>query len=294
MTETKTRCGFCAFIGRTNVGKSTLINALAETKINITSSRPQTTHLPVRAILTEGDTQLVLSDTPGLHRPQDAFGQLLLRRAGQTAGGADLLIAVVEPGDRADGGTRYLLDWLTRWDIPTLLVINKVDRIHQGSTKVRETADALGELAKFELIIPVSALRGNGVETLRQAMIERAPVGPHHYPEDWVTDIPQETFVSETIREKVMRLTHDEIPHQVRVDVTHLTEEPDGTFRISASIACTRENHKQILIGKGGRMIREIGTQARLELEEATGHPVILKTRVVVDKAWRRKKQQQG
>ncbi len=290
MNTPATRCGFCAFVGRTNVGKSTLINALAETKVNITSSRPQTTQQPVRAILTEGATQMVISDTPGLHRPKDTFGKTLIRRACQTASAADLLVAVVEPGDRPDGGTRYLIDWLTRWDIPTLLVINKVDRLGRTSPKARQTAEALAELAEFELIIPTSATRGTGLDVLRHELLSRAPEGPHHYPEDWITDIPQDMFVSETIREKVMRLTHDEIPHQVRVDVTHLTQEPDGTFRISATIACGRETHKQILIGKGGRMIREIGTQARLELQELTEQPVVLKTRVVVDKAWRREK----
>lgn len=283
------RCGFVSLVGRTNVGKSTLINALTGQKVTITSPKVQTTQLPVRAILSEGDTQAVIVDTPGLHRPADAFGHELLRRADRAAAHCDLLIAVVEPGDKPTrGGTRHLCDRLLRWARPTLLVINKVDAVKRGDSRVRRTAEALSEALEPVALIPVSARTGLGVDLLRREILARMPPGPWHYPEDWVTDIPQTTYIEEVIREKVMRLTRDELPHDVAVEVEKLEENDDGTFYIRATIYCARPNQKKILVGKGGKMIREIGTRARRELEESTERPVILKTNVAIRPNWRR------
>lgn len=291
----ETRCGFVSFVGRTNVGKSTLINALTEQKVTITSARTQTTQLPVRAILTEGPVQAVFVDTPGLHKPQDPFGRELLRRADSVAEHCDLLVAVVEPGDIYAGGTRVLVDRLLRWARPTILVINKVDRLKKGNPATRQTADAIGELVELELILPTSATDGAGVDVLRDELLSRMPPGPHHFPEDWVTDIPQDVYVAEVIREKVMRLTRDEVPHDVQVEIVKLAEH-EGTFHIEAILHCSRESQKRILIGQGGSMIKAIGSQAREELIESTGQPVVLKTQVAVKKAWRklRSKQPKG
>jgi len=284
----ETRCGFVGVVGRTNTGKSTLVNALAGQTVAVTSPHTQTTQLPVRAILTEGAVQAVFVDTPGLHRPRDAFGRELLRRVDLEGPHVDVLVAVVEPGDLAAGGTTYLLARLARWDKPTLLVINKVDLVPPRSDVVRRTADALGAAHPFSRIYPVSSVTGLGVEELKAELLARMPVGPHHYPADWVTDLPQTLYVAEIIRGWVMNLTREELPHDVQVEVDSLIETAAGGFEIKATIYCARESQKGILIGQGGRMIKRIGTEARAQLEAETERPVMLKTNVAVRPGWRK------
>ncbi|RME87523.1 MAG: GTPase Era [Planctomycetota bacterium] len=276
--------GFVTLLGRTNVGKSTLLNALLNQKVSIVTEKPQTTQFLVKGILTEGNRQAVFVDTPGLHRPHSKYGEMFLGDIPKALEEVDLVVVLVEPGDRVEGGTAHLLEMLQKVEAPRFLVVNKIDLSTKG--EALQTAKMIGEACSFDFVLPVSALKYENVDFLREKILEALPEGPFYYPEDYVTDLPQPLYVAEVIREKVMLLTRDEVPHAVGVLVDTIQEREDGAYYIEATLYVERESQKGILIGKGGSMIKKIGTLAREELEDVTGRKIILKTRVKVMKNW--------
>ncbi|RME04723.1 MAG: GTPase Era [Planctomycetota bacterium] len=281
----QTYAGFVAVLGRTNVGKSTLINALVGEKVSIITDRPQTTTLLVRAILTEGNRQAVFVDTPGLHTPRNKFSKMLMGDIVKALEDVELVLVLVEPEDRMRGGTRRLISLIKRVNCPRFLLINKVDLAKKRS--LLPTAECLGCEVEFDLILPISAKYGDGLSYLKERILQAMPPNPFFYPEDMVSDIPQTLFVAELVREKAMQLTHQEVPHCIAVETTSIREREDGAYEVEVVIYVERESLKGILIGKGGRMIRQIGTLARKELEEVTGRKIVLKTQVKVLKNWR-------
>ena len=283
--ENKTYSGFVTLVGRTNVGKSTLLNALLQQKVSIVTEKPQTTQFLVRGVLTQGNRQAVFVDTPGLHKPQSKYAEMFLSDVPKALEDVDLILAVVEPGDRPEGATKRLLELIQKVEVPKFLIINKIDIATKGQALA--TAEALAELCSFDLVLPVSALKYENVDFLREKILEKLPEGPFYYPEDMLTDLPQPLYVAEVIREKIMLLTREEVPHAVGVLVDTIEERKKGTIYIEATIYVEREGQKGILIGKGGEMIKKIGTLAREELEAASGKKIVLKTHVKVMKNWR-------
>lgn len=286
----ETRCGLVAVLGRTNVGKSTLVNRIVGAKVSIVTDRTQTTLRPVHGVLTEGRSQAVFVDTPGLHRPVDRLGRSMIAEVRRSLEGIDLVAAVVEPGDRPEGGTGHLIRILEAAGSPrTLLVVNKLDLARPGSPRVRRTVEDLSGAYPFERAYPISARTGAGVDVLVRDLLALLPEAPFEYPEDEVSNVPQLFYAAEIIREKAMEATREEIPHAIAVEVEELTRDDDGVYTIRAVLAVDRESRKGILIGAGGSRIKEIGVRARQELEEILEAPVHLMTRVAVVKDWRKR-----
>jgi GTP-binding protein Era len=289
-SESAPRTAFVALIGRTNIGKSSLVNRFVEAKVSIVTDRQQTTRRNVLGVWTEGEVQIVFVDTPGLHRPQDSEGKRMLRESRIALEGIDLVLALVEPGDRLQGGTQHLIDTLIRCGSPrSVLVINKIDTVPPTSKAVRETAETLCSAYPFQKIFPISALHGDGTQLLFENILEVAQPGPWHFPSEEVSNVGQEEYAAEIIREKAMQLTEQEVPHHIRVRIDHLTRSEKGDWRIHATILVDTESRKGILIGSRGKKIKEIGTAARLELQEILDAPVVLKTQVSIEKNWRQR-----
>lgn len=290
-----TRCGLVTLTGRTNVGKSTLLNRIVGAKVSIVTDRPQTTIRAVQGVLTAGDRQAVFVDTPGLHKPVDRMGESLLEEVRASLEHIDLVLALVEPGDRVEGGTRHLVATLEAAGSPlAYLVVNKIDRVPRGHPGVRETAEALSQAYPFKRIYPISAASGLGVDLLVQDVLDALPEGPFLYPPDEVSNVPQQFYAAEIVREKAMAATEDEIPHSIGVDIEELTKNEDGSFTIRAVIYVDRDSRKGILIGAGGKKIKEIGSRAREELQDILEAPVHLMTEVKVKKDWRKKPRTTG
>lgn len=281
----KTYSGFVTIVGRTNVGKSTLINALLGQKVSIVTDKAQTTTLLVKGILTEGNRQAVFVDTPGLHKPQSQYAKMFLGDIPKALEDVGLVLAVVEPGDTPEKGTKYLMSLLERVEAPKFLVVNKIDLGSKRS--IGFTIDELTTLCPFEAVHKISALNNKGIDELREQIMERLAPGPFFYPEDMVSDLPQPLYVAEVVREKIMNLTSEEVPHCVGVLVDVIQEQPNGNYYIEADIFVERPSLKPIIVGKDGSMIKQIGTLARQELEEITGRKIILKTHVRVMRNWR-------
>ncbi len=290
-----TRCGLVTLVGRTNVGKSTLLNRIVGAKVSIVPAHPQTTIRAVQGVLTAGDRQAVFVDTPGLHKPVDRMGESLLDEVRGSLEHIDLVLAVVEPGDRALGGTRHLVSFLEAAGSPlAFLVVNKVDRVVHGDPAVRITAEELSRVYPFKRVYPISASAGTGVEGLVHDVLDLLPEGPFLYPEDEISNVPQQFYAAEILREKAMAATEDEIPHSIGVEILELTKSEDGAFTIRAVLYVDRESRKGILIGAGGKKIKEIGSRAREELQDLLEAPVHLMTEVKVRKDWRKRPRTTG
>ena len=283
------RAGFAAVVGRPNVGKSTLINGLVGRKVSITSRRPQTTRITTRGILTvespEGTAQIVLVDTPGLHRPRTALGERLNTVAYRTLLDADCFLFVIDATGKVGPGDRRIAERLLttgRADM-VIVIVNKIDLVRKG-----RVAERLGEAAlwDFGAYVPVSALTGDGLDRIVGELVERLPEGPAHYPPGMSTDQPEEIAVAETVREKLLAVLRDELPHSVAVRTESIERPEHGSVRIAASIYVERPSQKGIVIGAGGAMIRNVGTEARRELEENFSRQVYLDLRVKVEKDW--------
>ncbi len=287
---TTTRCGFIGLAGRPNVGKSTLVNAVVGAKVAIVSDRPQTTRRVSRGVATDGAGrwQLVLVDLPGVQRPRDVLTERMQNRVERELGGADAVLLVINgeqgvgPGDRFIGA--HLL--AARPGVPVICAVNKVDRLSAA-----QTTEVLAAIAEFEVVdevFPVSAKRGTGITTLVTRLAELVPEGPFLYPPEDRTDQASDVHLAELIREQVLRRTREELPHAVEVAVGEVVERDDGLIEVSAQIWAETDSQKAILIGKGGRMVREIGTAARKELERELGARVFLELDVRVRERWRR------
>lgn len=280
--------GFVAIVGRPNVGKSTLVNALVGEKIVITSSRPQTTRNVVRGILTVDDTQMVLVDTPGLHKPKTALGTRLNRLVYGTLTDADVVMFVLDATQKVGPGDRRIAERLKESGAKVVLVVNKVDKASHGAI-----ADRLGEAADwdFDAYVPVSALKSDGLEPLFDEVKRRLPEGPFFFDPETTTDQPEALLISEIIREKFLNRLREELPHSLTVAIDELEHRENGTLVVSAKLLVERTSQKGIVIGKGGELIRDAGSAARKELESIFGVKVFLDLRVKVEKDWQRSEQ---
>lgn len=280
------RSGFVALIGRPNVGKSTLMNNFLGEKVAIMSDKPQTTRNKIRGILTNEQGQIIFLDTPGIHKPHSKLGEQLVKMAQNTFQEVDLILFLVDAYDGIGAGDRYIVQHLKKATTPVFLVVNKIDRVHPD--QLLPLIDQYRALYSFQEVVPVSALQGNNMSTLLRLIMKYLPEGPMYYPSDQVTDHPEQFIVAEIIREKILHLTREEIPHSVAVIIDEMKLRPHKKILdIHAIIFAERESQKRIIIGKQGRLLKEVGKQARRECEALLGYPIYLDLWVKVKKDWR-------
>lgn len=284
------RSGFIALIGRPNVGKSTLLNALVGEKVAIMSGRPQTTRNPVRAVLTRPQDQLVFIDTPGLHKPRHELGTSMVKKALQAMQEVDLLFFIVEGHLRPGKGDQYIAALLNEIDSPVFLILNKSDLA--GPEDLSSNSRLYSDLHSFQDFFSLSALKNWGLQRLIETAAAILPEGPRYYPPDMVTDQPEFFIAAELIREKILPLTRQEIPFSVAVVVEDMKTREDGELiDIRADIFVERKSQVGIIVGKGGKLLKEIGTAARVEMEALFGRRIFLDLRVKVRKDWRNRPQ---
>lgn len=282
------KSGFVTIIGRPNVGKSTLLNQVLGQKIVITTDKAQTTRKRIKGIYTTNEGQIVFIDTPGVHKPLNKLGEFLLDEAKISVPDADLIIFLVDGSEPAGKGDKWIAENILKTNIPILIVMNKVDKIKKPE---KIEANLLTYKTLFEKnlpIIKISAKTGRNSDTLLKNIFKMLPEGNLLYPEDVVTEETMRDVTEEIIREKILLNTSDEIPHSVAVKVTKYSEE-DTIDKIYATIYCEQKSQKGILIGKGGNLLKKIGTEARLDLEKITEKKVFLALEVKVEKDWRKK-----
>ncbi|KKC30000.1 GTP-binding protein Era [Caldanaerobacter subterraneus subsp. pacificus DSM 12653] len=269
------RAGFVALIGRTNVGKSTLLNAILKEKVAITSPKPQTTRNTIRGILTTEDYQIIFVDTPGIHKPKSKLSEFMIEVAKRTLKDVDLILYMVEPDTSIGPGDRYILDNLKEVDTPVILVVNKIDLV--PAERVEEAIKVFKSEYNFKDVVAISASLGTNVEVLKEKIVSFLPEGPRYYLDDYITDQPEKLIVAEIIREKMLYFLEEEVPHGVYVEVESIKEREDKEIvDIDAYIYCEIESHKGIIIGKNGQMLKKIGQAARQDLEEFYGKQVFL------------------
>lgn len=278
------KSGFVALIGRPNVGKSTLMNRLIGQKIAITSNKPQTTRNRIQTVLTLEEGQIVFLDTPGIHKAKNKLGSYMVNVAERTLDEVDVILWLVEPTDYIGAGERHIIEQLKKTKTPVILVINKTDRVKREA--VLTFIDTYRRELDYQEIVPVSALKGDNVDELVKCILKYLPYGPAFYDEDTITDQPMRQIVAELVREKALRLLEDEIPHGVAVSIESMKEK-GNICHIEATLVCERESHKGIIIGKGGQMLKKIGSTARPEIEELLEKHVNLQLWVKVKKDWR-------
>ena len=282
-----TYCGFVAIVGRPNVGKSTLINKILGQKVSITSRKPQTTRHRVMGIDTDGAYQTIYVDTPGLHSEEKrAINRLMNRAAASSIGNVEMVFFLVE-GTQWTGDDEMILNKLRKscQNTPVICVVNKEDNV-QIRSEMLPHLQWLGSQYEFEQIMPISAKNGDGVDKLITLARKAIPQGQHHFPEDYITDRSQRFMASEIIREKLMRFTGDEIPYAVTVEVEAFTMQPNGVFNVSALILVEREGQKRMIIGKKGEKLKQIGREARKDMEEMFDNKVFLELWVKVKSGW--------
>ena len=282
----KFKSGFATLIGRPNVGKSTLMNHLIGQKIAITSNKPQTTRNRIQTVYTCKNGQIVFLDTPGIHKAKNKLGEYMVTVAERTFSEVDVILWLVEPSTFIGKGERHIAEQLKQVNTPVILIMNKIDTVKKED--VSKYLDAYRQIYDFADMIPVSALRGNNLQTVIDAILKYLPYGPQFYDEDTVTDQPQRQITAELIREKALRCLDEEIPHGIAVAIDSMKERPGSEIMdIDATIICERDSHKGIIIGKGGSMLRKIGSQARREIEDMLEMKVNLQLWVKVKKDWR-------
>jgi GTP-binding protein Era len=289
-----TRSGFVAVAGRPNVGKSTLVNALVGAKVAVTSDKPQTTRRAIRGIATstvdDGGWQLVLVDLPGVQTPRDVLTERMQHRVEHELAESDVALFVLNGAERSAGGDRFIAEALAKAKLPVVVAVNKVDVLSRG-----RTAEALVQAAGLEEagvdvreIVPVSALKGSGVDVLREALVRLLPEGPFYFPVEQHSDQPLAVALAELVREQALKRTREEVPHSIEVQVEDLERRADGLTVVRAVLWAETDSQKAILIGRGGRMVRDIGTGARKEIERELGTRVHLDLTVRVRRGWRR------
>jgi GTP-binding protein Era len=278
------RSGFVAMVGRPNVGKSTLVNYLVGQKVAIVSDKPQTTRNRILAVVNRPHGQVVLFDTPGIHKPMHRMNERMVQAAVKSLGQVDLAVWLTDVTEPYGAGDRYVRDVLRRAGKPVILGINKVDRVRRP--RILPVIDQFRRMHEFADIVPLSGLTGENAEVLVEAMLANLPEGERLYPDDFLTDQPERFFVAEMVREQILRLTREEIPYATGVMIDSFTEEPE-MVRIEATIMVERENQKGILIGRGGSMLKAIGTEARKEIEAFLDTRVFLGLYVKVRERWR-------
>ena len=289
MESNSFRSGYVAIIGRPNVGKSTLMNRLIGQKIAITSKKPQTTRNRIQTVYTDERGQIIFLDTPGINKAKNKLGDYMLNAAVSTIKDADIILWIVEPCEYLGNNEQMIADKLGNTEIPVILVINKTDQFKPE--KVLESIDLYRKAYDFSEIVPLSALKGDNVNELLKVLFRYLPEGPMYYDEDTLTDQPVKQITAEIIREKSLYSLENEVPHGIAVVIDRFKEreqnEQDPITDIDATIICEKDSHKGIIIGKGGSMLKKIGSNARYEIEELLGTRVNLKLWVKVRKDWR-------
>ncbi|HHT88667.1 MAG TPA: GTPase Era [Clostridiales bacterium] len=298
MYENKIKSGFVTLIGRPNVGKSTLMNLLIGQKIAITSGKPQTTRNRIQTVYTDERGQVIFLDTPGIHKAKNKLGQYMVSVAERTLKEVDVVLWLVEPGTFIGAGERHIAKQLAKVKTPVMLVINKTDTV--SKSEILTAIDAYKDILKFAEIIPVSALKGENTDKLMNIIFDYLPYGPMYYDENTITDQPERQIVAEFIREMALRFLDEEIPHGIAVIIEQMTERnhsrnadsandgnASGIMDIHATIICEKDSHKGIIIGKGGSMLKKIGSQARKVIENLLDCQVNLQLWVKVKKDWR-------
>ena len=287
MTAANFKSGFVTIIGRPNVGKSTLMNRLIGQKIAITSNKPQTTRNRIQTVYTDMERgQIVFLDTPGIHQAKNKLGEYMVNVAEHTLSEVDVILWLVEPSTFIGAGEQHIIKQLKKTKTPVILIINKVDTVERE--KILEYIDAYRKVFDFAEIVPASALREQNLDTVVDVIFKYLPYGPMFYDEETVTDQPERAIVAEIIREKALHALDDEIPHGIAVYIDRMKERRgQNIIDIDATIVCERDSHKGIIIGKGGSMLKKIGSNARYEMERLLDTQVNLKLWVKVRKDWR-------
>lgn len=275
---------FISIMGKPNVGKSTLLNALLGEKVAIVSRKPQTTRNRITGILTKGETQYVFTDTPGLHKPKTLLGEYMMKSAEAAAGGTDVILFVVECDVPLNASETAALRSFAKSDIPCILLINKIDKINKGL--LAKYLSELSDEYRFRAVIPISALEKDGLDIIFDELEPFLIESPHFFPDDMLTDQPERQIIAEIIREKMLRLLDDEIPHGTAVVIEEFKDEKT-LLSVRAEIFCERESHKRIIIGKNGEMLKKIGSYAREDAEALFGTKIFLDLWVKIKDNWR-------
>ena len=290
--DIKTKSAFVAIVGKPNVGKSSLLNRLLGEKIAIVSAKPQTTRSKIMGVMNAGEygeTQLVFTDTPGMHKPKNKLGDYMVKTIVDSIGDVDICLMVVEESGRLHEAELELIEKIKKLDMPAILAINKIDRLND-KTMLLDRIAQFSELYDFSEIIPISVQEGDGIDRIIEKLCEMAGEGPHFFDDDTLTDQPERVIAAEIIREKMLRLLSDEVPHGTAVEIEKMRERVSGDITdIEATIYCEKESHKGIIIGKGGAMLKKIGSYARTDLEKFLETRVNLKLWVKVTPDWRNK-----
>lgn len=282
------KSGFISIIGRPNVGKSTFLNRVIGQKIAIMSDKPQTTRNKIQGVLTTDDAQFIFIDTPGIHKPKHKLGDFMMKVAQNTLKEVDLILFMVNAEEGFGRGEQFIIEKFHSIPTPVFLVINKIDKVHPD--ELLTIIDNYKDKHHFAEIVPISALEGNNVENLLELIKKYLPEGPQYYPSDQVTDHPERFIISELIREKALHLTREEVPHSLAVVIDKIERNEDsGVVHVMATVIVERDSQKGIIIGKQGRMLKEIGKRARIDIEHLLGSKVYLELWAKVEKDWRNK-----
>lgn len=286
------KSGFVSLVGRTNVGKSTLLNALAKEKVAITTSKPQTTRTAIKAILNDEEYQIIVTDTPGIHKPKTKLSQTMVNTAFTVVSEVDVIMFLIEATSEDIGkGDRIILDKIKTSNKPCILIINKIDLVKKE--KLLELIELYSSEYNFSAIIPISAIKNKGTDQVIEEILKLLPNGPKYYPDDEYTDQTSRQIVEETIREKALKFLNEEVPHGVYIETEKFsnrkTTKGEDIFDIEATIYCLRESHKGIIIGKNGNLLKKIATYARQDIERILQIKVNLKVWVKVKEDWQEK-----
>src|SRR5699024_428665 len=288
--STQFKSGFISIIGRPNVGKSTFMNRVIGEKIAIMSDKPQTTRNKIQGVLTEDDAQMVFIDTPGIHKPKHRLGDFMVQVAEDSLNEIDAVLFMVNASEAYGAGDQFIIDRLQKVKSPVFLILNKIDLIHPDD--IFKLIETYKDLYDFAEVYPISALEGNNVEFLLRALKSYLPEGPQYYPTDQIIDHSERFIMTELIREKVLQLTREEVPHSIAVILENIERRKNNTLYIQAVIVTERPTQKGILIGKQGKMLKEIGKKAREDIEALLGTKVFLELWVKVQKDWRNRENQ--
>ncbi|MBO5453454.1 MAG: GTPase Era [Clostridia bacterium] len=278
------KSGFVAIIGRPNAGKSTLLNAFTGEKIAVISDKPQTTRNNILGIVNEKGAQVVFMDTPGIHRPKNKLGEFMVKEAENSVKGVDAIILVVSVDDNPSVNDD-IINNIKNTDVPVILVVNKTDSTEKE--KILPLIADYSQKMSFDEIIPISALKGDGVDIVYKEILNRLEEGPMYFPDDMVTDQPERQIVSEIVREKALWCLDKEVPHGIAVEITEFKERNDSSVYVGVTINCEKKSHKGIIIGKNGSMLKRIGQKARIDCEKFLGTKVYLEIWVKIKEDWR-------
>ncbi|CAM4176220.1 GTPase Era [Jeotgalicoccus halotolerans] len=282
------KSGFVSIIGRPNVGKSTFMNKVLGQKVAIMSDKPQTTRNKIQGVYTKDNAQMIFIDTPGIHKPKHQLGEHMMKVARNTLRETEVILFIINAAEEIGRGDEFIIDMLKNTKTPIILVLNKIDLIHPDD--LIKQIEVYKDKLDFSDVVPISALQGNNIDRLLSVIESHLPEGPMYYPEDRITDHPEHFIVSELIREKALHKLSQELPHAIGVEVLKMKGDDDGgKVKVEALIYVERESQKGMVIGKGGKMLKEIGREARMDIENLLGSKVYLELWVKVQKDWRNK-----